>query len=410
MQGLFQGLMGLGGGLLAQGQGNPNGLLQGVGALNQSMDPRRIAMMQQAKIAELQAAMQMDQMKRQQAQQEAYRTGLLGGPTSTGGAGGDQVAMQPGLLDQMNVSPIVRAMAQADPEKVGGGLLAQAMKGPEKPIPVSKGTALYDPASRATIFENKDSDPQSPIAKLQDDLKAGRITPEQYQLGVSKMGPAQTNITVGKELDKEAVKFYADLQKSAMEASASLPKIARARQLLSSIAQGATAPTVQVIKRYAKDLGLDRVAGLKDDVGGAEAMNALMIDMRLDLSQRLKGAITEKEQELLAQMVARQGNTVEGNLMILDQLENFATRQGAQAKIAREYRKKNNGQLDAGVYDAVVESGVGMAPPAMRTGEGPQAVSPQPEKPPVSVQSPADAANLPPGTLYVTPDGQRYRR
>jgi len=134
MQGLFQGLMGLGGGLLAQGQGNPNGLLQGVGALNQSMDPRRIAMMQQAKIAELQATMQMDQMKRQQAQQEAYRTSLLGGPASTGGAGGDQVAMQPGLLDQMNVSPIVRAMAQADPSAVGGGLLAQAMKPPEHKV------------------------------------------------------------------------------------------------------------------------------------------------------------------------------------------------------------------------------------------------------------------------------------
>lgn len=385
-------LAGAGAGYSQSGWGGlAGGAQQGLLNAQQMMQARELMALrkQAADMQKQQFDRETMKLDKESRAEDAMRLALTG--DYTGGLLGPDMPRAPGMapaggiLGQLPVEyrGLLHAGAQADPK--GAYTTALSLMTQPKTATVAKGATLIDTRTNKPIYENKDDEALSPIAKLQSDLKAGRITPEQYAIGVSKMGPAQTTVNVGKEQDaatkaagEGAGKFYSDLQKESLATQSAVPKITRARQLLSTIQQGATAPTTQVIKRWAKDLGLDKVAGLKDDVGPAEALNALMIDLRLDLSQRLKGAITQPEQEMLSQMVARQGNTVEGNLMILDQMESFANRHGVMAKVAREYRQKNGGRIDEGLWDALATSGAEYQPPPMR--EAPAA--PMPKQPP----------------------------
>lgn len=364
--------------------------MQFPGQFNQGLLQRRIADNQDRALKMQEAAATREQAKfdKESRAEDAMRLALTG--DYTGGLLGPDMpraeGMAPagGLLAKMPAEyrGFLQAGAQADPK--GAYTTALSLMTQPKTATVAKGATLIDTRTNKPIYENKDDDALSPIAKLQSDLKAGRITPEQYQIGVSKMGPAQTTVNVGnKELDKEAAKFYADVQKGAFTASAALPKIARGRQLLATIQQGKFQPTVQEAKRVLKDLGINMttLAGLKDDVGAAQALDALMTDIRLDIQERLKGQTSDREQADLKGAVARLGNTPEGNLMILDQLESIATRTGKQAEVLRSYRKKNNGTIDAGVYDAIVEAGVGAEPPPLRTAAEAQSQA-APKQPP----------------------------
>lgn len=357
MQGLFQGLLGLGGGLLAQGQGNPNGLMQGVGALNQSMDPRRIAAARQAKLAELQMNMQLQEAKRQQQTRDAYRTMVQGGPVSTGGMGGDQVAMQPGLLETANVSPMMRGLLQADPEKFGPLLAQQEFKEP-KYEKVGNTLVQVGPKGVKEVY-TAPTDPQSPIAKIQADLAAGRITPEQYQLGVSKMGPTQVNMNVGGKAEETAEAkgvggFYADIykdtQNQGLSAQSQKARINRAKQLLANIETGTLTPTTATVKGAFRDLmGPEALnaLGIKDDTPVADALRSLGTQFTLGFVDQTKGAISNAEMDLFQKASPGLANSTEGNMLILEMAGGITDRQQKVAKLAREYRQKR-GRIDEG--------------------------------------------------------------
>lgn len=176
MQGLFQGLMGLGGGLLAQGQGNPNGLMQGLGALNQSMDPRRVAAARQAKLAELQMNMQQQEFAQKQQTRDAYRTMVQGGPVSTGGMGGDQVAMQPGLLETANVSPMMRGLLNVDPEKFAPQFAQNemAVEAEGRKLLAQRDEKVWENENLKIPAEQRAAAQAAAQARLQNDLSTSR--------------------------------------------------------------------------------------------------------------------------------------------------------------------------------------------------------------------------------------------
>lgn len=175
-------------------------------------------------------------------------------------------------------------------------------------------------------------------------------------------------------------------------------------------------PLTTELKAYAKAAGFNlEAAGIKDNVGVMQAASAEIKKLILPFFQSTKGAITERENRLFAEMTARPENDPEANRIILEIVANVARRKTRLDEMAIEYEEQHNGRLDAGwrrvVNDFYRKEGItgeGMVPgapipglpnlsgrPASTTGPGP-APKPRGLAQPAPT-SPSGAATASPG-------------
>lgn len=172
--------------------------------------------------------------------------------------------------------------------------------------------------------------------------------------------------------------------------------------------------------------GMATVAGAFG-YGGGQALEAAATNFKLDLSGKLKGAISDKEQAMLNAATPGLGMSDDAANQTLATYEGVAERAIERAKFFQMWRARNKtlaGADDA--WDRYVE-----ANPVIKAdksgglsldrknlgnwqsyiaapGQAPRAGQPQGDVP--VMQSPADAQKLAPGTRYRTPDGKEYTR
>ena len=259
-------------------------------------------------------------------------------------------------------------------------------------------------------------EPKSAIAKLKQDLTNGLITPDDYEVAVKKELEGTPLVTINNtEEDAEAKAVggyfgdtYKTIQNQGMGAPTQIAKLNRLDQLLDQVDTGKFSGTMQFFKAAAKDAGIDLEAlGIKDDVAPAEAAAALANEMALDLRSTgdgggMPGAMSDKDREFLVAMTPNIAQTAEGRKLLISARKKMLERQREVARLARDYRK-NNGQLDEGFFDELQtysDANPLFSDDDMTTMETARL--------PV-VSSPAEAAKLPPGARFRTPDGRTMR-
>jgi hypothetical protein len=160
------------------------------------------------------------------------------------------------------------------------------------------------------------------------------------------MGAGETEYH--KELGKGFAQDYREIQKAGSDALSNKTRYARAKQLIEK-AKGQTGMGGEA-RLFGKRLG--KLFGIEvGDVGTLEALKGMSVDLTMDVVQKTKGAVSNKEMELFAQTAPGLSNTYEGNLLLLEMYERLATLKQEEAKLARDYAKRN-GKFDAGYYDA----------------------------------------------------------
>jgi hypothetical protein len=201
---------------------------------------------------------------------------------------------------------------------------------------------------------------------------------------------------------------YKTIQTQGMGAPTQIAKLNRLDQLLDQVDTGKFSGTMQFFKAAAKDAGVDLEAlGIRDDVAPAEAAAALANEMALDLRSTgdgggMPGAMSDKDREFLVAMTPNLAQTAEGRKLLISARKKMLERQREVARLARDYRK-NNGQLDEGFFDELQtysDANPLFSDDDMTTMETARL--------PV-VSSPAEAAKLPPGARFRTPDGRTMR-
>lgn len=171
---------------------------------------------------------------------------------------------------------------------------------------------------------------------------------------IAAAGAARTSINLPgqeKEEQKAVGKYfgeqYADLQKAAIAATQKLSRLDRLEQLLAGIETGKTKPAIAQVQAIAKDFGVN--LGNVDALQGAQAlMNEMALQMRNPAGGAgMPGALSDKDREFLTQTIPNIANTPGGNKLIIETQKRLAKRDREVAKLATEYRRLN-GTLDDG--------------------------------------------------------------
>jgi hypothetical protein len=163
------------------------------------------------------------------------------------------------------------------------------------------------------------------------------------------MGPGETEYD--KKLGAGLAEEYLTIQRNASDALTNKARYARARQLINQAKgkTGALGETKLAAKRLGKAFGLD-----VGDVGPLEALKGMSVDLTMDVVQKTKGAVSNKEMELFAQTAPGLSNTYEGNLLLLDMYDRLADLKQQEAKLARKYQNRK-GRFDSGYYEELAK-------------------------------------------------------
>lgn len=191
-------------------------------------------------------------------------------------------------------------------------------------------------------------------------LPEGSPLKEIYKNKLTESNNATVNVGVNMPAQEEKFReklgeFYAEefsgMQKESREAQVNMNRLERADGLVKQLNTGKLKPTTSAIKAVVKDLGMDvEKYGLSDDVGLAQALNAVSIDLTMDTVARTKGAVSDKEMALFAQVAPQLSNTVEGNILIIEMAKKLNENKVKVANLARRYLTKNK-RFDEGFYD-----------------------------------------------------------
>jgi hypothetical protein len=217
---------------------------------------------------------------------------------------------------------------------------------------------------------DKPAGPQSDLGKLAEDRNMGRITPEEYAAKYKKLTAMPTplvtvdNRQAGKFNDRVGTELgdqYAGLLKADMNAPATIAKYERLGSLLSNVSTGKYKGTILEMKAAAKSMGFDLTAmGVGDDVAPAQAARALSNNLALELRNPaggagMPGALSEKDLVFLKESIPSIENDPSAIGKMIEFRVKLAQREQKVAKMARAYRKKNNGEFDEGFYDELAE-------------------------------------------------------
>ena len=184
--------------------------------------------------------------------------------------------------------------------------------------------------------------PQSGIAKLQADLAAGLITPEQYSIGEQNIVRGSgTTVNVGageNEFDKRMGAADATtaetVYNAGIAAQRNLGRIDQLESLLSNAPTGATGALVQA----AGSLGLP-VQGASDVQAAQALINSLVPEQR----QPGSGPMSDADLELFKQSLPRIINQQGGNQQIINTMRAIAQYDAQGAQIVQRLR---SGDLD----------------------------------------------------------------
>lgn len=140
-----------------------------------------------------------------------------------------------------------------------------------------------------------------------------------------------------------------ELNNSAMQAPKRLADIDRMEQLLQGVEGGKLAPMGADIASAANSLGLK----IDPKLGNKQASESLAIEMAMSYRQPGTGPMTDKDFENFQKIVPNLSKTAEGRAQIMATMRAKINRDREVARMARDYAKKNNGNLDEGFFDVV---------------------------------------------------------
>lgn len=217
--------------------------------------------------------------------------------------------------------------------------------------PDAPGTFDQKRAELSVMLAQSPPKPQDPTGFMQDTeylSKLQKEDPEKFKLGMQLKMPASTNINVNTAEGKDAVltkglieadvadlKQYRDL---AATASQQLGIITTAKQALQT---GVTGMGQKQLLELGKAM---KAAGIPVDdskLGNQQAIEGYLKQFNLNNMQYMKGAISDREQEMLAQASPELTKTKEGNIQLMNLLEAGGRRTIAQAEFRRSFLQQN---------------------------------------------------------------------
>lgn len=353
-------LSGLGSGLMAAGsEGGWNnfggGFMQGQQAYDQNQfrqqdmeERRKMQALQEQQIQmqlEAQRTANQDRVRQQQAIDKMIGGGLMA-PNGMSQAQFGGAPIEPGMMSQ-NFSPQQIEAIRAMPLEMQTQILGKELfKESEKKPPINIGGVLYDP-----------DDPNVVIADHSDVLLKQKIAGRPVT-NINTNIPAEQN-SADKELGKLDAQTFTDIQTAGLQAQTTLAKLDRLAPLLQQVGTGKFTGTTIELKKAAKSAGVDLDAlGITDNTAVADAAKPLIGELTLQLRNPsggagMPGAMSDQDRQFLQAMVPNLETDPDAVPMIIDFNRRLAKRSQEVAKVARDYRAKNNGHIDAGFYDEI---------------------------------------------------------
>lgn len=150
----------------------------------------------------------------------------------------------------------------------------------------------------------------------------------------------------------DARKANSDLQGTAMQARTGIAQTNHLGQLLEQVNTGRFTESTQNIKQMAKGLGINLDAlGVRDDVGPAQAADALVKQLALTLRNPSQGAgmpgsLSNSDRDFLAKMVPGLETTPEGRKLMIDYAQKMYQRQIDLSKVANDFMRSPEAKQD----------------------------------------------------------------
>jgi len=238
--------------------------------------------------------------------------------------------------------------------------------------------------------------PMSDVGKLQSDLRAGRITPEEYEaalakvrgegesqvervireMGIDRNGPlaqelrrkyaervgggATVNIDnraeteFARKVAGAQAEAYTNAQKGAAEAISSNARLDRMSQLLEGVQTGKYSTSLMELQKGLSTIlgkNAPTIFGKPAEVAQAEAASALANEIALTLRNPaggagMPGAMSDADRQFLQSMVPGLETTPPGRKMMIETAKAVNKRAVEVARLMAEYRKSNNNSLD----------------------------------------------------------------
>jgi hypothetical protein len=238
--------------------------------------------------------------------------------------------------------------------------------------------------------------PMSDVGKLQSDLRAGRITPEEYEaalakvrgegesqvervireMGIDRNGPqaqelrrkyaervgggATVNVDNKAETEfaRQIAKTQAETYTSVMKAAAAVPgdnaRLDRLNQLLDGVQTGKFSTSLMELQKGLRTVLGDKaptIFGKPAEVAQAEAATALSNEVALTLRNPssgagMPGALSDGDRKFLSSMVPGLETTPEGRKLQIETQKRLNNRKVEEARLMRDYMKAHDGKLD----------------------------------------------------------------
>jgi hypothetical protein len=238
--------------------------------------------------------------------------------------------------------------------------------------------------------------PMSDVGKLQSDLRAGRITPEEYEaalakvrgegesqvervireMGIDRNGPqaqelrrkyaervgggATVNIDnkaeteFARKVAGAQAEAYTNVQKGAAEAISSNARLDRMSQLLEGVQTGKYSTSLMELQKGLSTIlgkNAPTIFGKPAEVAQAEAASALANEIALTLRNPaggagMPGAMSDADRQFLQSMVPGLETTPEGRKLMVETAKSLNKRAVEVARLMEEYRKSNNNSLN----------------------------------------------------------------
>lgn len=226
-------------------------------------------------------------------------------------------------------------------------LKARASADPTEGAPTGK--MWVDPKNRAAGvaplpgMPDQTPAPFTPEGKLQADLDAGRITPEQYQAGLARLAKGSgTTINVGdgnsgafdkKTAENAAVRFDGMVAEG-QAAQSMMGDLSALAALAPSVGTGKTAEVINALGPYASALGVE-IEGLAE----GQAYKAIIDRLAPQMRPAGAGATSDFDARQFLSALPGLGKTPEGNAIISATLQALQQQKMAAAEIARKAQR-----------------------------------------------------------------------
>lgn len=321
------------------------GLAGYTGAMDRQAQQAESAMSQQYR------ALQMDEIKRKQAQQQAQQEWLKNQNPSAAGGVPDPYKQQLWEFASQGLIPVTEYVKAISPKE-------------RKLMTARPGDVLFDESNPASpLFTVPSERKKTGVEEMLD--AAGITDPSTRQSFIVQALKKQTthapapsaNVVLRQEGEeaKSVGKFfgdaYATIQSAGFNAQSKVNRYNRLGQLLDGINTGKFTGAGLEVAKAASSLGFN----IDQNMANKEAAQALSSEIALELRNPsggagMPGAMSDADRQFLVNMVPGLTTTPEGRRQMIETAQKLAQRDMDVARIARDYRKRK-GSIDEGFYD-----------------------------------------------------------